>query len=65
MGLILLIIVVLLLFGTSPAFPHARGWGYRPMGLASLLLVVLLILILMNMLPLGFGLHHPWYRPVP
>ena len=44
-GLILLIVLVLLLVGAIPTWPHSRGWGYVPSGgLGLLLLVVVLIL---------------------
>ena len=43
---ILLIIVVMMLVGTAPAWPHSRGWGYGPSGGASLLLIILLLLLL-------------------
>ncbi len=49
-GTILLIIVVLLLLGAIPAWPHSRGWGYGPSGLLGLILVVLIILFLMGRL---------------
>jgi hypothetical protein len=64
MGLLLLILLVVLLFGSVPAYPYSRGWGYRPMGLFSLLLIILLALILFDVLELGFGLVHPWHRTV-
>jgi hypothetical protein len=54
MGLILLIILILLLLGTSPSWPHARTWGYGPSGLVGLLLVVLLVLLILRVLPWGF-----------
>jgi hypothetical protein len=47
-GLILLIIVVLLLLGVIPAWPHSRGWGYGPSGGLGLVLVILLILVLLG-----------------
>ena len=59
-----LILLVLLLFSTVPAYPYSRGWGYRPVSLVGLLLIVLLMLVLFDVLSLGFGLHHPWHRPV-
>lgn len=65
MGLILLIVLLLFVFGSVPAYPYSRDWGYRPMGLVSVLLIILLVLIVMDMVPLGFGFNHPWYRPVP
>jgi hypothetical protein len=45
---LLLIIIVLLLIGAVPAWPHSRGWGYRPSGLLGLLLVVVLVLALVG-----------------
>lgn len=47
-GTILLIVLVLLLVGAIPAWPHSRGWGYGPSGGLGLLLVILLILWLMG-----------------
>ena len=45
---LLLIILVLLLFGAVPAWPHSRSWGYGPSGLLGTVLVVLLVLVLMG-----------------
>jgi hypothetical protein len=45
---IILIILVLLLVGVVPAWPHSRGWGYGPSGLLGLILVVVLVLVLMG-----------------
>jgi hypothetical protein len=50
LGTILLIIVVLLLIGAIPAWPHSRGWGYGPSGGLGLLLIILLILLLLGKL---------------
>jgi hypothetical protein len=55
MGLILLILLVFLLLGAFPAWPYSRDWGYGPSGLISLLLIVLLVLLLFNLVPWGFG----------
>lgn len=55
MGLILLIIVVLLLLGSVPAFPYSRNWGYGPSGVLGLVLIVLLVLLLMGTIPWGYG----------
>jgi hypothetical protein len=44
--LLLLILLVLLLVGTVPAWPYATAWGYGPSGLMLILLVVLVILIM-------------------
>ena len=48
MGLILLIVLVLLLLGAVPAWPHSRNWGYAPSGGLGLLLVIVLVLVLMR-----------------
>jgi hypothetical protein len=45
-----LIIVVLMLVGIIPAWPHSRSWGYGPSGVVGLILVVLVILLLMGRL---------------
>jgi len=48
LGTILLIILILLLLGAIPAWPHSRGWGYGPSGLLGLLVVIVLILVLLR-----------------
>jgi hypothetical protein len=55
MGLLLLIVLLLLVLGTFPAYPYSRRWGYGPSGIGGLVLVVVLILLLMNVLPWGWG----------
>ncbi len=50
MGLILLIILVLLLLGAIPTWPHSRNWGYGPSGGIGLILVIVLILILLKVI---------------
>ncbi len=52
LGTILLIIVILLLIGAIPSWPHSRSWGYGPSGLLGLVLVVLIILFVMGKLSL-------------
>ena len=47
-GTILLIILVLVLVGAIPAWPHSRGWGYGPSGGIGLVVLILLILLLMG-----------------
>jgi len=54
MGLILLILLVLLLVGGLPRWPHSRNWGYGPSGILGLLLVILLILLLLDVIHIGF-----------
>ena len=48
MGLILVIILVLLLLGVVPRWPHSRSWGYGPSGGIALVLVIVLILWLLG-----------------
>jgi hypothetical protein len=48
MSTILLIILVLLLIGALPTWPHSSGWGYYPSGGLGLLLVIVLILVLLG-----------------
>lgn len=45
---ILLIVVILLLVGSLPAWPYSSGWGYGPSGLLGTVLVVVLILVLLG-----------------
>lgn len=47
-GTILLIILVLMLIGAIPAWPHSRGWGYGPSGGLGLVVLILLILLLLG-----------------
>lgn len=46
MSTLLIVLLVLLLLAAIPAWPHSRGWGYRPSGLLTLLLLIVLILLL-------------------
>jgi hypothetical protein len=48
LGTILLIILVLILLGVLPTWPHSRSWGYRPTGIVGVVLIILLILFLMG-----------------
>ena len=50
LGTILLIILILMLVGAIPAWPHSRGWGYGPTGALGLVVTVLLILWLLGRL---------------
>jgi hypothetical protein len=50
LGTILLIILILMLVGVIPAWPHARSWGYGPSGIVGVILVVVLVLFLMGRL---------------
>jgi hypothetical protein len=48
MSTVLLIILILILVGALPTWPHSRSWGYGPSGLLGVVLIVLLILLLMG-----------------
>ncbi|MGA2938989.1 MAG: DUF3309 family protein [Syntrophobacteraceae bacterium] len=48
MGTILLIVLIVLLVGALPTWPHSRGWGYYPSGLLGLVLLILLVFLLMG-----------------
>ena len=45
LGTILLIVLVLLLLGALPAWPHSRSWGYGPSGVLGLVLLVVIVLL--------------------
>lgn len=45
---ILVIILILILIGAVPAWPHSRSWGYGPSGIVGVILIVLLVLLLMG-----------------
>lgn len=49
-GGILIIILILILLGVIPTWPHSRGWGYGPSGIVGVLLLILLILLLLGKL---------------
>ncbi|MDI2591312.1 DUF3309 domain-containing protein [Pseudomonas sp. N3-W] len=48
MGTILIVILILLLVGGLPVFPHSRSWGYGPSGIIGVVLIVLIVLLLMG-----------------
>ena len=50
LGAILLIVLILLLVGAIPTWPHSRGWGYGPSGGLGLVLLIVLVLLLMGRL---------------
>ena len=47
-GTILLVILILMLLGVLPAWPHSRSWGYFPSGGLGLIVIILIILLLMR-----------------
>jgi len=46
MGLVLLIVLVLLLLGVIPAWPHSRSWGYFPSGILGVIVIIVVVLLL-------------------
>ncbi len=48
LGTILLIVLIMLLIGAVPAWPHARGWGYGPSGMLGTILIIVLVLVLLQ-----------------
>ena len=49
-GTILLIVLVLVLVGAIPTWPHSRGWGYGPSGILGVVLIIIVILLVMGRL---------------
>jgi len=50
LGTILLIILLLMLLGALPTWPHSRNWGYAPTGGLGLVLIIVLVLMLLGRL---------------
>jgi hypothetical protein len=50
LGTILLIVLVLMLVGVLPVWPHATSWGYGPSGILGVIVVIVLVLFLMGRL---------------
>ncbi|MCK9419995.1 MAG: DUF3309 domain-containing protein [Nitrospirae bacterium] len=48
MGLILIILLVLIVVGALPTWPHSRSWGYYPSGGLGFVLMILIILLLLG-----------------
>jgi hypothetical protein len=48
LGTILLIVLILMLLGSLPTWPHSRSWGYYPSGGLGLLVAVLIVLLLLG-----------------
>jgi hypothetical protein len=47
-GMILLIVLILILLGVIPTWPHSKGWGYGPSGGIGLVLLILVVLLLLG-----------------
>jgi hypothetical protein len=50
LGTILLVVLILMLIGAIPAWPHSRSWGYAPSGVLGLVVVVIIVLLLLGRL---------------
>ncbi len=50
LGTILLIVLILMLIGVIPTWPHSRSWGYAPSGVLGLIVIIILILLVMGRL---------------
>ena len=50
LGTILLIVLILLLIGVIPTWPHSKSWGYAPSGVLGLVVVVIIVLLLLGRL---------------
>ncbi|MFZ3084512.1 DUF3309 family protein [Rhodoferax ferrireducens] len=50
LGTLLLIILILMLVGVMPTWPHSRSWGYGPSGALGLVVVIIIVLLLMGRL---------------
>lgn len=50
LGTILLLVLILMLIGVIPTWPHSRSWGYGPSGGLGLIVLIVVILLLMGRL---------------
>ncbi len=50
LGTVLLIVLILILIGAIPSWPHSRSWGYGPSGGLGLVLIIVVVLLLMGRL---------------
>jgi hypothetical protein len=50
LGTILLVVVILMLVGVLPVWPHASTWGYGPSGIVGVILVIVIVLFLLGRL---------------
>jgi hypothetical protein len=58
LGLILVIILVLFLFGSFPAWPYSRSWGYGPSGVLGFLVLIVIVLMFFEVIAA------PWHPVV-
>ena len=50
LGTILLIVLILMLLGAIPTWPHSRSWGYAPSGALGLIVLIIVVLLLLGRL---------------
>jgi hypothetical protein len=50
LGTILIVLLILVLLGVLPTWPHSRGWGYGPSGIVGVVVVILIVLFLLGRL---------------
>ena len=50
LGTLLLIVLILMLIGVIPTWPHSRSWGYAPSGVLGLVVVIIIVLLLVGRL---------------
>lgn len=50
LGTILLVVLILILIGALPTWPHSRGWGYGPTGGLGLVLIIVIILLVLGVI---------------
>jgi hypothetical protein len=50
LGTILLIILILMLIGVIPTWPHSRSWGYAPSGVLGVVVIIIIVLLLLGRL---------------
>lgn len=48
LGMILLIVLLLMLIGAIPSWPHSRSWGYGPSGVLGVVLIIIVVLLLLG-----------------
>jgi Protein of unknown function (DUF3309) len=46
LGTVLIVLLILMLLGAIPAWPHSRSWGYGPSGALSIILIIIIVLLL-------------------
>ena len=48
LGIVLIVVLVLILIGAMPTWPHSRSWGYMPSGVLGVVLIVVIVLLLVG-----------------